>query len=150
MVYRHTRTSLKIRSTPTDGKQKAQIREWSPETENMEFHIPAIPYGNRNLMVENSQEHSSSNDLAPPLPTLDLPVSENFSENTEENSQLAGLLCTSGTTLENAPDAPNAPVQHKSARGNFGNQPRSIVTNFTCKDIIATWISGFPMEIVEL
>ena len=32
----------------------------------------------------------------------------------------------------------------------LGNQPRSIVTNFTCKDTIATRISGFPMEIVEL
>ena len=95
------------------------MREWMPEKENAEFHIPAIPYGNRNLMVENSQEHSSSNGLAPPLPTLDLPESENFSENREE-SQLTGPLCTDGTTLENAPDAPNVPMQCKSARENFG------------------------------
>ena len=33
-VNRHTRTSLKIRSTPTDVEQKAQMREWMPETEN--------------------------------------------------------------------------------------------------------------------
>ena len=104
-VYRHTRTSLKIRSTPTDGEQKAQMRELMPETENVEFHIPAISYGNRNLTVENSQEHSSSNSLALPLPTLDLPESENR----EENSQLAGPLYSSGTTLGNALDAPNAP-----------------------------------------
>ena len=77
-VYRHTRTMLKIRSTPTDGKQKAQMREWSTEIDNTEFHIPAIPYGNRNIMVENSQEHSSPSSLAPPLPTLDLPESEFF------------------------------------------------------------------------
>ena len=115
-VYRCTRTMLKIRSTPTDGKQKAQKREWSPETDNEEFHVPAIPYGNRNLRVENSQEHSSSNSVQLPLPTLDLPESEHFSENWEENSQLAGPLCTSGTTLGNAP---NAPVQCKS-RENFG------------------------------
>ena len=101
---------LKIRSTTTDGKQKAQMREWSTETENVEFHIPAIPYGNRILMVENSHGHSSSSSLAPPLHTLDLPESENFSENREENSQLAGPSCTSGTTLGNTPDAP---VQHK-------------------------------------
>ena len=112
-VYRHTRTMLKIRSTLTDGEQKAQMREWSTETDNMEFHIPAIPYENRNLTVENSHGHSSSSSLAPPLPTLDLPESENFSE----NSQLAGPLCTIGTTLGNAPDAP---VQHKSTRENFG------------------------------
>ena len=113
-VYRHTRTMLKIRSTPTDGKQKAQMREWSPETDNVEFHISAIPYGNRNLTIKNFQEHSSSSCVQLPLPTLDLPESENFSENREENSQLAGPLCTSGTTFD------NAPVQCKSTRENFG------------------------------
>ena len=76
-VYRHTITMLKIRATLTDGERKAQMREWSPETGNTEFHIPAFPYGNRNLMVENSQDHSSSNSLQLPLPTLDLPESEN-------------------------------------------------------------------------
>ena len=105
-MYRCTTTSLKIRSTPTDSEQKAQMREWMPETEDMKFHIPAIPYGNRNLMVKNSQEHSSSSSLTPPLPTLGLPESENFSENRKENSQLAGPLCTSGSTLGNALDAP--------------------------------------------
>ena len=93
------------------------MREWMPETENMD--IPAIPNGNRNLMVENSQEHSSSSSLAPPLHTLDLPESENFSENRKEG-QLAGPLCTGSTTLGNAPDAPNAPVHCKSTRENFG------------------------------
>ena len=67
-------------------------------------------------MVENSQEHSLPSSLAPPLPTLDLPESENLSENREEN-QIAEPLCTSGTTLGNAP---NAPVQCKSTRENFG------------------------------
>ena len=82
-VYRHTGTMLKIRSTPTDGKQKAQMREWSTETDNAEFHIPAIPYGNRNVTVGNSQEHFSPSGLALLLPTLDLPESEIFSENRE-------------------------------------------------------------------
>ena len=111
---------LKIRSIPTEGEQKAQMREWSTETDNTEFHIPVILNGNRNLMVENSQEHSSSNSVQPSLLTLDLPESDFFSENREENSQLAGPLCTSGTRLENALDAPNAPVQCKSMRENFG------------------------------
>ena len=91
-----------------------------PEKENAECHIPAIPNGNRNLLVENSHEHSSSSGLALPLPILDLSESEFFSENREENSQLAGPLCTSGTTLEITPDAPNAPVQNKLTRENFG------------------------------
>ena len=111
-VYRCTRTILKIGSTPTDGEETAQKREWSTKTDNVKFHIPAIPYGNRNLMVENSHEHSSSSSLALPLPTLNLPESEFFSENREENSQLAGPLCTSSTTWGIAPDALIAPVQH--------------------------------------
>ena len=53
-VYRHTRSMLKIRSTPTDGKLKAQMREWSTETEATMFQTPAVPYGRRNCMVENS------------------------------------------------------------------------------------------------
>ena len=118
-VYRHTRTMLKVRSTPTDSKQKAQMREWSTETDNAEFHIPAIPYGNRNITIKNSQGYSLPSSLALPLPTLDLPESENFSENREE-SQIAEPLCTSGTTLGNTPDAPIAPGTHKSTRENFG------------------------------
>ena len=51
-VYRCTRTMLKIRSTPTDGQQKAQMRETKTETDNAVFHIPAISYGNRNPMVQ--------------------------------------------------------------------------------------------------
>ena len=112
-VYRCTRTMSKIRSTPTDGKQKAKMKEWSAETDNAEFQIPNIPYGNRNITAENSQEYSSPSGPTLPLPTLDLPESEFFSENREE-SQIAG------TTLGNAPDAPNAPVQCKSTRENFG------------------------------
>ena len=122
-VYRHTRTVLKTRSTPTEDEQEAQMREWSTETNNTEFHIPAIPYGNRNITVENSQENSSPSSLTPPLPTLDLPESETFSENRKE-SQIAEPLCTSGTTLGNAPDAPNALVQCKSTSKNFGKQAK--------------------------
>ena len=120
-VYRHTRSMLKIRSTPTDGEQKAQMREWSTETDNTEFHIPAIPYGNKNLTVKNSQGHSSPSSLMLPLPTLDLPDSENFSENREESQIAEPQLCTSGTTLENATNAPIAPETCKSTCENFGN-----------------------------
>ena len=102
------------------------MREWMPEKENVEFNILAIPHGNRNLTVKNSQKHSSSSGLVLPLPTLDLPESENFSENRGE-SQLAGPLCTDGTRLENAPDTPNAPVQCKSARENFGKPAKKYI-----------------------
>ena len=114
-VYRCTRHMLEIRSTPTDGEQNAQARQCAVEKENMEFHIPAISYGKRNTMSENSLPDYNSNSVQPPLPTLDLPNSEDFSENREE-SQPVEPLCTNDSTLEqnvqNAPDAPNAPM-HK-------------------------------------
>ena len=74
-IYRNTRTFLKIASTLTDGEAKAQMKEWMPEKENAEFQAPAVPYRNRNLMVENSQDGSSSGGMQPHLPTLDLPTS---------------------------------------------------------------------------
>ena len=105
-VYRCTRTMLKIRSTPTEGKQIAQMKEWSTETRSIESNIPAIPHGTRDCVTENSQRYASSNTVQLPLPRLDLTVS-NFSENREE-SQIAETLCTDGTTLENTPGAQNA------------------------------------------
>ena len=119
-VYRGTRSMLKIRSTPTDGKQKTQMREWVPEKEDMMFQAPAVPNERRNLMVKNSQGHSLPSGLAPSLPSLDLLESENFSENREESQIAEPQLCTSGTTLGNAPDAPIAPETHKSTHENFG------------------------------
>ena len=107
-VYKGTHTFMKIISTPTDGKQKAQMKEWMPETTNAEFQAPAVLNGNRNLMAENSHDTSSPGSPKLPLPTLDLPNSQNFSQRREKEGQLAESLCTSGSTLESAP---NAPVQ---------------------------------------
>ena len=84
------------------------MKEWMPEPVNAEFQAPAVPNWSRNFMVENSHDQSSSSSIQPPLPTLDLPNSQNFSERREEDGQFAETLCTSDTTLENAP---NAPVQ---------------------------------------
>ena len=149
-MYRHTRSMLKIRSTPTDDEKKAQMREWSTETDNAKFHIPAICYWNRNITVENSQGHYLSSGLALPLQTLDLPESENFSENREESQIAEAQLCTSGTTLGNAPDTPITPGTCKSTCENFGKPAKKYSDNFTCKDTIATWIGGLPVENVEL
>ena len=60
-VYRHTRTMLKIRATPTEGEQTAQIKEWSTETRSIESNIPAIPSETRDCAIENSQRYASSN-----------------------------------------------------------------------------------------
>ena len=104
-VYRCTRTMLKIRSTPTEGKQTAQMKEWTAESTSVKSNTPAIPYGIRDCLIRNSQEHTSSDTVQPPLPILDLPVSD-FSENREE-SQIAEPLCTDDTACK-APDAQNA------------------------------------------
>ena len=72
-------------------------------------------------MTKNSQRYASSITVQPPLPRLDL-LESDFSENREEG-QIAEPLCTDGTTLENAPDAPCTPYTpgtHKSTCENFG------------------------------
>ena len=100
------------------------MKEWSTETRSIESNVPAIPYGTRDCVTKNSHRYASSNTVQPQLPRLDLPESD-FSENREE-SQIAEPLCTDGTTLENAPDAPNAshtiyaPGTCKSTCENFG------------------------------
>ena len=84
------------------------------------FQGPAVPNERRNLTVKNSQGHSLPSCLTPPLPSLDLPESEKFSENREKSQIAEPQLCTSGTTLGNAPDAPIAPGTCKSTHENFG------------------------------
>ena len=54
-VYKHTRTMLKIRSTPTEGKQTAQMKEWTTESRSIESNTPAIPYGITDCSIKNSQ-----------------------------------------------------------------------------------------------
>ena len=53
-VYRCTRTMLKIRSTPTEGKQTAQRKEWTTESRSIKSNIPAIPCGTRDCAIKNS------------------------------------------------------------------------------------------------
>ena len=126
-VHRCTRTMLKIRSTPTEGKRTAKMKEWTTESRNVKSNTPAIPSGIRDCSTENSQENTSSDTVQPPLPRLDLPVSD-FLENKEE-SQIAEPLCIDDTALE--PDAQNAqhtlyaPGTHKSTHENFGKPAKS-------------------------
>ena len=141
---------LKPRSTPTEGEQIAQMKEWSTEIRSIKSNIPAIPYGNRDCATKNSQRCASSNTVQLLLPRLDLPESD-FSENREE-SKIAEPLCTDGTTLENAPNAPHtpyAPGTHKSTCENFGKPARSIVINFTCKDTIALGLVDCQLKMLN-
>ena len=134
--------------------QTAQRKEWSTETRSIESNVPAIPYGNRDCAIENSQRYASSNTVQLLLPRLDLPVSE-FSENRDE-SQIAAPLCTDGTTPENAPDAPNAPETHHMHQRHTSqhmrileSQPRCSVTNFTCKDTIAPGLVDCQLKMLN-
>ena len=58
-VYRCTRTMLKIRSTPTEGEQTGQMKEWITESRKSESNIPAIPNMVRDSVHENCQENVS-------------------------------------------------------------------------------------------
>ena len=105
-------------------------------------------------MTENSQRYASTNTVQLPLPRLDLADSD-FSENREE-SQIAKPLCIDGTTLENVPDAQNAqctpyaPGTCKSTRENFGKPAKLFSDQLYLYRHYSTWISGLPVENVEL
>ena len=91
-VYRCTRPMLKIRSTPTEGKRTAQMKECMTESRKSESNIPAIPNTIRDSVHKNSQENTSSDAVQLPLPRLDLPKAAfDFAENREETAE---LLCT--------------------------------------------------------
>ena len=75
-------------------------------------------------MIKNSQRYTSSDTVQLPLLSLDLPDSENLSENREEG-QIAEPLCTDSATLDepdaqNAQHTPYAPGTHKSTHENLG------------------------------
>ena len=99
------------------------MKEWTTESRSVESNTSAIPCGIRDCLTENSQENTSS----PPLPRLDLPVSD-FSENRQE-SQIAEPWCTDDTALEpdsqNAQCTPYAPGICKSTCENFGKPAKS-------------------------
>ena len=71
--------------------------------------------------------------MQPPLLSLDLPDSENLSENREEG-QIAEPLCADGATLDepdvqNAQCTPYASGMHKSTHENFG-KPAKLFSDF--------------------
>ena len=87
------------------------------------------------------------------LPSLDLPDSENLSENREE-SQIAEPLCTDGTTLMNLMHKMhNAHHMHQGHASQhmrtLGSQPSHLVI-FICKDTTAPRLVDYQLESVEL
>ena len=96
-VYRHTRTMLKIRSTPTDVKQTGHIKDWLTETKKSESNTPAISNMVRDSVHKNSLENVSPDPVQLTLPRLDLPRAAFDSKDREE---IAESLCTDETVLE--------------------------------------------------
>ena len=136
-VYRCTRTMLKIRSTPTYSKQKAQMREWSTETQNIKSHIPAIPYWNRDCANENSQRHAASNNVQPPLLTLDLPESDFQKTGRKTRLQNYCVQMVLHWKMHLMHHIHHMHQGHTSQHvRTLESQPRSIVINFTCINTI--------------
>ena len=96
-VYRHTRTMLKIRSTPTEVEWTGHMKEWMTESRRSESNIPAISNMVRDSVYENSHENISPDPVQSTLPRLDLPQAAFDSEDKEE---IAESLCADETALE--------------------------------------------------
>ena len=119
---------LKVRSTPLEDEQSVQSKHCAVENNHTPHHIPLRFDGNRNMSMDHSTKHCIQNSEQSSLPTLNLPDSEysdsEFSERREESQPVEPLYTNDSTleqTVNNAPDAPNAPThQRKSAGENFG------------------------------
>ena len=123
-VYRHTRTMLKIRSTPTDVKWTGHMKDYPTEIRKSESRIPAIPNMVRDSVHKNSIENISPDPVQSTLPRLDLPQAP-FESKSEDREEIAESLCTDGTAPleipeENEENTPYTPGSCKSTRKNFG------------------------------
>ena len=132
-VYRHTRTMLKIRSTPTEGIQTGQMKEWMTESRKSESNFPAIPNMVRDSVHENSQENTSSDPVQSPLPRLALPLAAFDFDFSEDGEETVESLCTDEPALQtpetNGQNTPQTPGSHKSTRKKFG-KPASSFSDF--------------------
>ena len=67
-VCRHTRTMLKIRSTPTDVEQIGHMQDYLTEIRKLESRIQAIPNMVRDSVHKNSLENVSPDPVQSTLP----------------------------------------------------------------------------------
>ena len=130
-VYRMTRSTLKIKSTPTEAKQTGYMymNSQSIEPEKAEFHTPAIPNTVRDCVQENSLENISSDPVQMTLPTSDTypQASACFDSKSEDMEEIAD---TSASALEMAKEQGTyTPGSRKSTRKNFG-KPASSFSDF--------------------
>ena len=131
-VYRHTRTMLKIRSTPTEAEQTGYMNDQLTESKKAESYTPAIPNMVRDCVKENSLENISPDSVQLTLPRLDLPQAP-FDSKSEDREEITESLCTDETTLEipeeHEGSTPYNPGSQKSTRKKFG-KPASSFSDF--------------------
>ena len=72
-VYRHTRTMLKIRSTPIAVEWTGHMKDYLTQIRKSESRTLAIPNTVRDSVHENSLENVSPDPVQLTLHTLDLP-----------------------------------------------------------------------------
>ena len=149
-VYRHTRTMLKIRSTPTDVERTGHMKDYPTEIRKSESRILAIPNMVGDSVHENYLQNISPDPVQSTLPRLDLPQAAFESEDREEIT--AESLCTDETALEtpeeNGKNTPYTPGSCKSTRKNFG-KPASSFSDFTCKDTIASGSVDYQLKMLN-
>ena len=90
-VFRHTRTMLKIRSTPTTVEQTGHMQDYPTEIRKPESRAPAIPNMVRDSVHENSLENVSPDPVQSTLPRLDLPHAP-FDSKSEDREEIAESL----------------------------------------------------------
>ena len=145
-VCRHTRTMLKIRSTPTDVEQIGHMQDYLTEIRKLESRIQAIPNMVRDSVHKNSLENVSPD---PVQSRLDLPQAP-FESRSEDREEIAESLCTDGTALETPEkeeNTPYTPGSCKSTRKNFG-KPASSFSEITCKDTIASGSVDYQLKML--
>ena len=140
-MYRCTRTMLKIRSTPTEGEQIAQMKEWTTETRSIKSNILAIPYGTRDCVTKNSLRYASSNTVQPPLPRLGFQIliyQKTGRKDRLQNHCVQMVLHWKMHLIHKMHNAHHMHQRHISQHvRTLESQPSYLVTNFTCKDTIA-------------
>ena len=148
-VCSHTRTSLKIRSTPTDGEQKAQMRDGCQKKKTWNFTSQLFLMG-----TETSWSRVLKCILHPVVLLCHYPhyifwnlkIFQKTGRKASLQDHCVQVVLHWKMYWMHQMHQCTVSQQERT----LGNQPKRIVTNFTCKDTIANWISGFPMEIVEL
>ena len=145
---------LKIRSTPTESKQTAQMKEWTTESRSIKSNTPAIAYGIRNCVIENSQKYTSSNTVQLPLPSLDLPDSENRQKTGRKAARLQNhcvqMVLHWMNLIHKMHNAHHMHQGHASQHvRTLGSQASHLVI-FICKDTIAPGSVVHQLANVEL